>query len=146
MFPDRPSDDLWGLIAGRKLGQGQYREVYEYLPDLDYVIKVEMGSRCFSNALEWHMWDDMKGLDHVRKWLAPCHSISPNGIYLLQRRTTRPKEYPDQVPCWMVDTKRANFGVLSTGQFVAHDYAGMMTNEYGASKRMVKAKWWELEP
>ena len=142
-FTEIIARDLFNFIIGHSLGVGVHRNVYEFLPDPNYVIKVETLSGSFQNILEWHTWERFQFDDRVAPWLAPCKSISCCGLYLLQERTERPKDYPDRIPAWIADRKRSNFGVLKNGNFVAHDYGGNDLPNFGPYNRMVKPNWWE---
>lgn len=139
--------DLFDFICGKRLGGGTARQVFEYLPCGDqYVIKIEDSAGSFQNILEWEMWGDFKSSDVGKRWLAPCWSISPCGIVLLQSRTQPlPKGYrvPKSMPVFLGDLKSSNYGLLK-GKLVAHDYGLGYSRIAGNSdmKRMRRASWW----
>ena len=116
--------DLQSLMVGKKLGEGIARKVYEFLPDPDYVIKIEDRARSFQNIEEYHFWNDNRYDKSVAKWLAPIHSISPSGTVLLMKRIqpVALKELPDKIPQWLDDVKVEHFGRLD-GKIVVCDYA-----------------------
>jgi hypothetical protein len=51
-MPECVREEALDLFFGAKLGSGQFRDVYVYAPDTSKVIKIERGSRCFSNVME----------------------------------------------------------------------------------------------
>lgn len=137
--PAMHTEAFW-LLCGKRLGAGVYREVYECLLLEDCVVKVESGSRNFSNQLEWEIWHEVKDTP-FEKWFAPCVSISPNGSVLVQKRTSRPLAFPDKVPAFFTDLKQENYGWFN-GHLVAHDYGNNLLFQTGLTKRMKKARWW----
>lgn len=137
--------DLADTFIGKKIGHGVSREVYECRTDPTLVVKIEIASRSFKNALEWTLWKDIESSGHVnKKYFAPCVAISPCGTVLLQKRATAlPKhKYPKKIPKAWGDLKYANFG-LYQGRLVCIDYAGTPISDRLFSTRMVKAAWWE---
>lgn len=144
-FPTTISRDLLRIVIGDKLGEGVYRKTYVYKPDPTKVIKIEINGQAFHNVKEWHIWNEMNEHEHaVRKYLAPCHDISPNGIYLIQSRTTVPSanyKWPKLMPKFMTDFKRPNFGLLK-GKLVCHDYGLNFAISDSVNKRTRKPDWW----
>ena len=136
--------DLQEMLLGEILGIGIHRKTGVFKPNPGLVIKCAT-ERPNINVLEEEVWM-MAEETSIAKWFAPCVSISPCGIFLLQKRVEhRPKsEYPKTVPAFFGDLKYKNFGWLD-GQFVCCDYAGFistsMTHKW--SSRMKKADWWE---
>ena len=142
-FTDAIELDIFRLLCGDLIGEGASREVFIYQPDYDYVVKIEAQSYSFRNIIEWQVWQDADELGiEISNWLAPCKTISPSGIALIQRRTKPAKTYPKKIPSWMTDTKRSNFGMLGR-RFVAHDYGHNVICNGGMTKRLSKAKWWD---
>lgn len=141
--------ELWDVICGELLGMGSSRCVYAHLLDPHLVVKAESPGGSFQNVAEWQVW---KAVEHTEfaKWFAPCVAISPCGSILIQRRTTRAQAYPDKIPNFLTDTKLDNYGILTPragekhSQFVVHDYGVNLLSEYGLTKRMRKANWWNL--
>ncbi|KAA1057165.1 hypothetical protein [Azospirillum argentinense] len=135
-------NDFIDLFCGKFLGAGIGRQVYELATDPTKVVKVEMASRSFQNAMEWETWDRVKDTPWA-KWFAPCHSISPCGIVLIQSRTKPFEADPDELPEFFTDLKRTNYGVID-GQVVAHDYGFSLLIERGLKRvRMRKPEWWD---
>lgn len=134
--------DLCHLVVGDWLGRGQNREVYQLNLNDDYVIKHEARGRDFQNQAEWRVWEAVKHTD-LEKWFAPCHSISLNGHWLVQRKVEFPdrSKYPAKLPDFFGDTKYNNFG-LYEGRWVACDY-GYPSYDWFFSRhtRLVKTKW-----
>ena len=117
--------DLFNLMSGPRLGGGVSRVVHEAMLNDKYVLKFEYGST-FQNVMEWEIWSAVEKDDSpnsARNWLAPCQSISPNGLILVQRKTIplRQSELPEKIPSWMCDPKVGNWGLLD-GKPVLHDY------------------------
>lgn len=135
--------DFGYLFAGERLGVGIGREVYVLATDPTKVIKIEMASCSFQNAMEWEVWQVLKDSD-AAKWLAPCRHISPSGNVLIQDRTAplRQDELPERMPKWLTDFKRTNYGMIN-GRVVCHDYGRCNLIADGYSKRMKKVEWWE---
>lgn len=141
-FPNTISSDLFKLVIGKEIGFGHSRKVFEYLPDPNMVIKCEDSGDAFANVLEFKLWQDLQYNKHAKKWVAPCYTLSANGIWLLQARTDPPPrsfKWPKQVPAWLTDCKKENFGLLK-GKLVCHDYALHKLCDVGA--RMRKSDFW----
>ena len=135
--------DFFATFCGERLGSGIAREVFAYLPDPRYVVKIEDVAKSFQNVREWDVWDDAQYMDdEIRSWLAPCKTISPAGTVLIQRRTTpvMRHELPDKVPAFLGDLKPENFGKIGK-RIVAHDYGCHLVCNSGLTKRKVKANW-----
>jgi hypothetical protein len=130
-------------VIREQLGIGRDRRVFanELLPDC--VIKLEDGYRAFQNVIEWDTWDRVKGTKWAC-WFAPCVWISQCGAVLVMKRTTpaRQHEYPERVPMFLTDLKRANYGLLGK-RLVCHDYGTNMAYEHGLNDRMRRADWWD---
>lgn len=132
--------DLEKMVIGDLIGEGCFRKVYEYIPDRSCVIKVEDGARNFSNVKEWEMWNEIRRMK-ISKWFAPCVSISPSGIFLVQKRTSPIiKAYPKKIPSMFRDIKLGNVGMYED-HFCFHDYANstLLTNSY--KEKFMTAHW-----
>lgn len=132
------------MMAGEKIGSGIGRHVFEYLPDKSLVIKFELKCKSFQNVMEWETWQATQFYGPVRKWFAPCVSISDCGTILLQKRThSRPREkYPGKIPAYLTDTKYSNYGFIGN-QLVCHDYGTNIMLEKGMTGHMKKVLWRE---
>lgn len=143
-IPHKPisASDFVDLMLGEKIGEGMSRDVYEFSINTDYVVKHETGD-AYQNVIEWTIWQAIKDTP-MKKWFAPCHFISPNGLFLIQERAIPcPKEmYPKRVPACMSDFKYKNFGLIK-GKFVCIDYGTMPITNYAITPKMKKADWWE---
>jgi len=131
--------DFFSTFCGDLISKGTAREVYVYAPDPRYVVKIEVAAKSFQNMREWEFWRDFNFVDDIAKWLAPCKSISPSGIILIQRRT-KPipaHRYPDRLPQFLTDIKRENFGLIGN-RVVAHDYGRVVTSAPTTAR---KALW-----
>lgn len=137
--------DLFDLICAEKLGEGIDRCVFAHGLDDGLVVKFETcASGRFQNVAEWLLWqhaeaEQVVGRTVLSDWLAPCHSISPNGVVLIQSRTTPAElgDMPAKAPTWLGDYKLSNYGLLN-GRVVAHDY-GLPIPQY--PDRMRRAEW-----
>lgn len=138
-FDGAVATDFYDTFCGQRLGGGVGREVFINRFDPTTVIKIETGFRSFQNILEWELWECQQYHKPVSKWLAPCVSISPCGIVLIQKRTEPipTKLLPKEIPSWCWDVKQENWS-LYEGRPVMHDYGitGLLAN---APKRMKKA-------
>lgn len=130
------------LLCDQQIGRGMSRVVWssKLLPDC--VIKVEDTAGQFQNVIEWETWLRVRDTPH-RRWFAPCRWLAGNGSILVMERTRTPAEnqYLKSMPLYLTDFKRANYGMLN-GKLVCHDYGTHMLFDYGMTKRMKPAKWW----
>lgn len=136
--------DLAWLMLGEKIGSGSSRDVYACPTDKTLVIKYEH-AESFQNHLEWEIWQLVKGTKWA-KWFAPCVNISPNGLFLIQKRAEKSKkmDYPKQIPFFFTDLKYDNFGFIGK-QFVCVDYGTALCRFINTDTKlkMRKADWWE---
>jgi len=145
-FVDLPSIvtlDFVSSFCGKLLGCGIGRQVYEFALDHEKVIKIETSAQSFQNTIEWETWRNLKDTPSA-KWLAPCHWISSSGIVLVMQKTRPfcPGEEPEQMPAWLSDFKRENYGIID-GKPVCHDYGTNLLLNHGAfTKRMQKPSWY----
>jgi hypothetical protein len=140
-FKTTAARDVAALLLGECLGYGTYRAVYKHALDDDLIVKVENGERCFSNVIEYEVWNAVKETEFA-KWFAPVVACSPTGTVLIMRKTLliSERELPAKVPSFFTDLKADNFGRLD-GRIVCHDYGNNLLMEKGMSKRMRKADW-----
>ena len=131
--------DMFDSFCGTPLGYGIGRQVYEHRHDPSLVIKIEYASNSFQNVLEYEAWQYVKETIHA-KHFAPCVYISPCGTVLIQKKTDKAKKYPDRLPVFLTDTKRANYGVYK-GHFCCHDYGFTNLMTTGLTKRTRKIDW-----
>lgn len=118
---------LLDSFLGAFLGSGVYRDVYEFAPNPNYVIKLEK-EVSFCNVQEHLLWDQLKWLSgdlkQVKDWFAPVKWISADGRFLCMKRTIPVKpsdKLPDAVPGFLTDVKVDNFGFIGK-RLVCHDY------------------------
>lgn len=137
-------DELLDFMAGKRLGVGLYRTVYEFRFNSKYVIKVadDENGRAV-NLLEARIWQEID-MTPVTKWFAPVVEVSMAGQFLIQHRAEQlPKEqYPEKIPAFFTDTKYSNFGFIKDKGFVCVDY-GSFNIFKGINTRLKKADWWE---
>lgn len=136
-------EGAFNLLCGRLIGEGSFRKVFECKMDPALVVKVEKeddGERNFMNVREYTAWDYWSHCPDVQKWLAPCVSLSPCGLVLLQRRTEplRRSELPKKLPRFLTDHQLGNYGKLK-GKIVCHDYAMLV---FDCSTTLRKVEWW----
>lgn len=136
--------DSFNLLCDALIGYGISRQVFSSRLMPQSVVKVEQDAARFQNVMEYQIWQSVKETDFA-KWFAPCEFISANGSVLVQARTepVPRNQFPKQMPVFLTDFKRANYG-LYDGRVVCHDYGTALLFEYGMSKRMKKAEWWDL--
>lgn len=139
---DDSSSDLFHLICGPLIGEGQYRQVFEHALDKSRVVKHDSGAN-FSNISEWELWGEVEGTS-LEKWLAPVYWLSPRGLWLIQARTDpiRESELPKRVPSIFADLKASNWGLFQ-GRPVCHDYGNHAAYRIAAKhgKAMKRADW-----
>lgn len=129
---------------GKRIGQGESRKTYVFLPDDRYVLKWEPKPHRtgFSNISEWQAWLNTAHTPELKKWLAPCVTITTDGVILVQERCERlrdhpdnKKDYPKEIPNVFVDVKRDNWGKLK-GRFVCFDYP-----YFQLQYKIIRARW-----
>ncbi len=133
--------DFFHMIVGKVIGAGEFRIVFEHEHRDDLVLKFEPNANSFQNIAEWDFWRDNKDNKRVARWLAPCVYLSPCGIIMAQKKTTKPTEadFPNMVPEFLTDLKRRNFGLLDE-VLVAHDYG---LHRVTVPTKRKKASWWD---
>lgn len=124
--------DAFNMLCGNKIGGGIHRDVFKckLRPELVVKVETETNYRFFANVNEMNFWNDNQYYSKVAQWLAPCEFLSPDGRILLQKRCDPvPMNYklPKQLPGFLTDIKRENFGVLN-GKLVCVDYASIISN------------------
>lgn len=145
-------EDAFNLLCGDLIGRGCSRHVYECTLMPEYVVKVENGAHSFENIAEWLTWKAAS--KNATRWLAMCHSISPDGRILIMERTRPPSkdELPKRVPVWCSDLKLSNWGFAidqkgsSKKWAVCHDYGALSSKILTRgvdSSGLVKANWIE---
>lgn len=139
-FTNTVSLDLLGLICGEEIGHGVARTVYDCRVREDLVVKIETAGTSFQNIKEWEFWRSWEFNKDVKRWLAPCYSISPCGSILMQYRTEPipSGKFPSKMPKFLTDMKKSNYGLLK-GKVVCHDY-GLVVTEVNTTVR--KSEWW----
>jgi len=125
------------FMIGEKIGWGMSRDVYDHPTDKTKVIKMEDHVNHFQNVMEWEIWQQFCHCKEIAKWLAPCHSISQNGTFLIMTKAAdmRKEEVPNTLPAFLTDHKLANFGILN-GQLVCRDYGTSILD-----LKLTRCKW-----
>ncbi|EJG0960995.1 hypothetical protein C4G95_RS18335 [Vibrio parahaemolyticus] len=135
--------ELEKFLIGMKLGEGRDREVFELDTDSTAVIKVAKGfNGIAANINEWQMWNacyNGQFYADLKRWLAPCITISECGKYLAMRRTTTvsAKQAPTVVPAIFYDTILANIGWYED-RIVFHDYGDSSIIEEAICRKRAK--------
>lgn len=134
-------EDAFNLLCGNLLGSGIHRKVYECRIKKEWVVKVEYGDdwRYFSNVHEMKFWNDNEYVPSIKRWLAPCHYLSPEGRLLIQTKVDPIRstdKLPKNLPSFLTDTKRENFGYLN-GKLVSVDYVTTVPNPSLKPKRAI---------
>lgn len=152
-YPARVANGFFEAFAGKLIGSGGNRRVYECRFNPELVVKLErnLSAKSWCNIQEATMWDaagiaDMgfRG-DPFSKWLAPVKFISECGTVLVMERTypLAKEKYPAKLPVWLSDFCYRNYGRLKNGRFVCHDYGNMDIMFHGLySKRTKKPHWY----
>lgn len=126
-FAQAVTIDLHALFLGKRLGGGLSREVFEFVYDSRFVVKVETESH-FQNVTEYTVWEAVKDTEWA-KWFAPVKLISPLGTTLIMRRAVQAEDapakakvnFPRMLPDFLADSRMCNWGWLD-GRWVMIDY------------------------
>ncbi|QGH72797.1 MAG: hypothetical protein [Podoviridae sp. ctLUJ1] len=139
------------IVVGAKIGSGFSRDVYQWAPNNEHVLKVAKNYRGIeANVIEFSTWEIVmrEGSFYfdARQWFAPCTEISGCGRYLIMAKThpVKPEEAPTVVPSFITDLKLDNIGWLD-GRIVFHDYGmNLFIEEAIARKkaRIVTKNFW----
>lgn len=135
--------DVRNMLFGEYQGHGSHRAIFHHATHDDLIVKVENSARSFCNITEYHVWEAVKDIPAVARWLAPVVAISPNGQVLLMKRceeATAASRLPSRVPAWLADLKAENWGFLD-GRPVCFDYGHNWLIERAATARLKRAKW-----
>lgn len=139
-FTNTIAQDLFDLVAPECIAIGSTRTVFR--ANSKQVFKFETNAKRFQNIIEWETWEIVKHTKFA-KWFAPCIDISNNGAILAQEfcRDLEDSELPEEVPVFLCDIKRSNFGMLD-GNVVCRDYGNNYLIDRGFNtKKMKKAEW-----
>ena len=114
---------LKSLVIGDKIGEGQFRKVYECAWDPSLVVKVAKPTwpLADSNIAEWDIWVNFRGVNKVSRWFVPCEAISEDGVILIQKKGTPLCKLPKRVPDFLADVKLENW-VMYDGKPRVCDY------------------------
>lgn len=126
---------------GNSLGSGISRHIFDHPSDPTKVIKIEHPNNYYQNVREWQIWQDFGSDPKIARWLAPCHSISYAGTFLVMEKAfdIQPDQVPKTLPKFLTDHKSDNFGVIGMGRkkrVVCRDY-GYVRNTLDTDAR----KW-----
>ena len=132
---------LKDILIGGKIGSGCYRDVYQCKLDYSLIVKVEKSGGEFHNIKEWNIWEEVK-YSPLKKWFAPCISISDDGTILIQKKIElgRKKDYPKKVPSFFTDIQTHNFGFIGK-QLVCCDYGSTIITRNFNDKNLKIADW-----
>jgi len=136
-------DALFNYICGDLIGFGITRYVFEYKPDPEWVMKIDV-SNYFANINEWLLWGAIKDDKRYNKWYAPVKDISACGKFMLQKYCTPLSDtdnVPKMLPINFHDIKKENFGLLDE-RVVLIDYGGQTFMDALPNKiQLKKANW-----
>jgi len=136
--------DLFNVCTNNvALGEGIHRTVFRCQFDPTLVFKFETGEEGrFANVSEWTLWETAKDMPHIKRWLAPCVAISPNGNVLVQKYAgyINRDHLPKRVPHFFCDLKPSNWG-LYEGHAVCRDYGINLSTENKIDLRLKRANW-----
>lgn len=125
------------IFCGKRIGEGVSREVFEFVLDKRYVVKIDT-TEDFDNIMEWKIWHHLKDYKALSQHLAPCIWMMPNGKVLIQRKIRFKGKYPDKMPNLFTDLKYQNYGFIGK-RIVCCDYS---RSNLFKSGRVRKVKWW----
>lgn len=113
------------VLAGKRIGGGATRRVYELPHNPDMVLKLEFGEKSFCNVAEYDIWSEVKNTP-LAKYFAPVVDIDVWGGALLMKRTKPITEEifrrrVTKLPAFMCDLHWGNFGLIGS-RVVCHDY------------------------
>jgi hypothetical protein len=132
-------EDAFNMLCGDRIGQGSTRTVYDCKLLPGHVVKVENDDfRMFANVAENLLYCNSS--EAVQRWLCPTTHLSPDGRLLIMRKARICDEtdtLPDQLPAFLSDIKRENFGWID-GRLVCVDYGLWFESP---SLRMRKVSW-----
>ena len=123
--------DFIDFFLEAEIGRGEYRTVYQFRLNDNWVIKIDRrsgGNGRFANVDEWNAYMEAKAKKSpILKYLAPCHHISSCGKILIQEKTQPIEEkmihkLPKILPGFFTDIAVGNWGTIK-GKLVCHDYA-----------------------
>jgi hypothetical protein len=133
---------LSNLFLGELLGKGIARKVYALRPwPAEYVVKVQTRQSFeegdYQNIAEWELWSHAD--PKLRRWLAPCISLSPCGRALIQVRTETiyRAAIPKRVPAVLGDLHQDNFGHYK-GKVVLRDYGRHLAYKLSANAKTMR--------
>ena len=139
--------EIDAMIEEEPIGHGTARVAYCLKNDPNSIVKKSVGSRHYSNILEWSIW--LAAADHpeLRSILGQCHCLSESGKYLVMERLDdiNAEDYkliPD-VPVWFNDRKPSAFG-KSGGVIKIRDY-GMITYGEFLNRQLTKPPAFAVE-
>lgn len=113
-------------VIGKLIGEGKSRLVYEYLPDPNWVVKINKENVNYfgieavhdANADEYFWYNELKKIG-LHTWLAECKYS--NDLFLMRRAgNLTPGKYA--IPMWFKDTNADNWGLINN-KLVSIDYA-----------------------
>lgn len=136
-FFDMIADDVADSHGSK--GSGLSRVVYTSKLFPEVVFKLEPPGEHFQNVMEWEYWNQVE-YTPVAKWFAPALAISSCGRVLAMKRTKPARFYPDEMPMFLTDFKKSNYGMYK-GRVVCHDYGTCLLPTYGTILRMKKVQW-----
>ena len=112
-------------IYGKLIGEGKFRKVYEYLPNKQFVVKVNKPFISNNEVILNHDYnlEEYKNFLLLKKydldiWVAECFYL--NDIFLMRRVDNLPKGVY-RVPTFFPERKKNNYGWLNQ-RIVCIDY------------------------
>lgn len=143
-LPNVVKADLVRMMLGDRVGLGASREVYQFMANGRWIIKLEVRDT-FQNVHEHEVWKLVRDTKW-RRWFAPVVMVSECGQCLVMEQTVPlplKAKRPAMMPSFFDDLKPENFGTFE-GRIVCHDYGLTKLLSQGLDHaRMVKARWVE---
>lgn len=115
-------------VIGEKIGQGHYREVFQYTLEPKFIIKkIRKRADCqHENITEYTNWRNLREIASISELLVPVEDISVCGRYLLMLKTEpimnlKVNSLPKYVPVGYCDGHLDQLSRLNK-RTIIHDY------------------------
>lgn len=119
-------------IIGKYIDRGKHRKVYEYLPDNNWVVKINkpiIDIREDANSAEFFYYQLLKK-HNLHHFLFKC-KYDEFGNFIMKKCTKKVKAGKYKIPGFFVDIKRKNWG-MNGEQIACLDYSWFLDlkNQY----------------
>lgn len=143
-YSNRSSAQFKRRFCGRKIGEGSYRQVYEFLIDDRFIVKIQR-LPAFENNLESFIWDEICSSPNIYRYFAEVIWKNNNGTVIVMEKikvlSNSDRKLPARVPAFFSDLHPGNYGFKGR-QIVCCDY-GNSAITLGWNKLKTKKCEWE---